>query len=34
LFEVAAEEAVAKTSTLAKLQALGLTEQEVKALLG
>lgn len=29
-----AEEATAKASALAKLQALGLTEDEVKALLG
>jgi len=32
--QAAAEEAAAKASALAKLQALGLTEEEVKALLG
>jgi predicted DNA binding protein len=32
--QIAAEEAAAKASALAKLQALGLTEEEVKALLG
>ena len=32
--QAASEEAAAKASALAKLQALGLTEEEVKALLG